>query len=148
MANVAEVLKAEITRVSRKEVKAAVKAISKSNASLRKSVVDLKRRLTQLEKDNKHLRGKEMRAQPAKPTVAAEEGKRARLTSKGIRSLRAKLRLTRPDFAKLVGTTAQTVYMWERKDGALKLRENTKAALLSVRDLGAREAKKKLAGAD
>jgi len=35
----------------------------------------------------------------------------------------------------------------ERKEGALSLRDKTKAALLSIRGLGAREAKEKLAEA-
>lgn len=41
--------------------------------------------------------------------------------------------------------TAQAVYLWERKPGMLKLRETTKAALLAVRGIGAREAKARLA---
>jgi hypothetical protein len=35
--------------------------------------------------------------------------------------------------------------MWETKDGALKLRESTLAAVLSARAMGAREVKRKLA---
>ncbi len=148
MGNIAGVLKAEIARVSRKEIKAAVKQIAKTNTGLRKTVTDLKRRLIQLEKDNKRLRGKGSRELSVKPEISSDESKGARLTSKGIRSLRKKLGLGRPDFAKLVGTSAQTVYTWERKGGALKLRGNTRAAILSIRGMGAREAKKRLAGAD
>jgi DNA-binding transcriptional regulator YiaG len=54
------------------------------------------------------------------------------------------LRLSQADFAKLLGTTPGAVHLWERKDGALNLRDKTKAAILSVRGLGAREAKEKL----
>jgi len=148
MGNVAGVLKAEIARVSRKEIKVAIRQIAKTNSSLRKTVVDLKRRLLQLERDTKRFRVKVGREQAQKPEMSTEESKSARLTSKGIRSLRRKLGLGRPAFAKLVGTSAQTVYTWERKEGALKLRGNTKAAILSIRDIGVREAKKRLAGAD
>jgi hypothetical protein len=35
--------------------------------------------------------------------------------------------------------------MWETKKGPLRLRENTLAALLSARDMGAREAKRRIA---
>lgn len=35
--------------------------------------------------------------------------------------------------------------MWETKEGDLKLRPKTKAALLSLRGIGAREAKRRLA---
>ncbi|MBN2123139.1 MAG: hypothetical protein JW821_02495 [Deltaproteobacteria bacterium] len=148
MANIAGVLKAEMFRISRKEARLAVKEIAKSNTNLKKIVSDLKKRLALLERENKRLVGAQRKQQAASPRVHAEEAANARITSKGIRSLRSRLGLTRPDFAKLCGTTAQTVYMWEKKEGALKLREKTKAALVSARKLGAREAKRRLAGAE
>jgi len=37
------------------------------------------------------------------------------------------------------------VYQWESKPAMLKLREKTKAAVFAVRDIGAREAKQRLA---
>ncbi|MCJ7722190.1 hypothetical protein MUO98_07295, partial [Candidatus Bathyarchaeota archaeon] len=89
------------------------------------------------------------RKEPAlSPQRVPGEAKNARITSKGIRSLRSRLGLTRPDFAKLCGTTAQTVYLWETKDGALKIREKTRAALLSIKGLGAREATSRLGEAE
>lgn len=60
-------------------------------------------------------------------------------------ALRKKLRLSQADFGKLLGTTPHAVYLWEKKLGALNLQDKTKAAILSVRGLGAREAKEKLA---
>jgi DNA-binding transcriptional regulator YiaG len=148
MSNVAKVLKDEISRISRKETKSAVGPIGKSHRGLKKIVADLKRRVVLLEKENKRLvtAMKKHRAEP--PQILSEETKKPRLTSKGIRSLRSKLRLTQSDFAKLLGTTAHSVYLWERKEGALKLRGKTRAALLSIRSLGAREAKTRLAEAE
>ena len=61
-----------------------------------------------------------------------------------IRALHKKLRLSQADFGKLLGATPHAVYVWEKKIGALNLRDKTKAAILSVRGLGAREAKEKL----
>ena len=145
MGNIARVLKAEISRISRKEVKTAIGGIAESARGLKKSVAALKRRVAFLEKENKRLMATQAKQRPAAPAIPAEEGKRARLTSKGIRSLRNRLRLKRPAFARLLGTTAQTVYLWETKEGALKLRDKTKAALLSIRGLGAREVKRRLA---
>ena len=52
--------------------------------------------------------------------------------------------LTQADFAKLVGATTHAVYLWEKKEGPLNLRDKTKKALLSIRGMGAREAKAKL----
>ena len=147
MSNVVNVLKAEIARISKREAKSATQAIGKSNTWLRKTVADLKRRLSLLEKENKRLAATVKKYQvesPQKPDT--EEGKKARFTSKGIRALRKKLRLSQAEFGKLLGTTRHAVYLWERKEGALSLRDKTKAAILSVRGLRAREAKEKLAG--
>jgi len=145
MSNVVKILKAEIARISKKEAKSATQAIGKSNTWLRKTVADLKKRLVLLEKENKGLAAamkKYQMEQPQKPDQ--EEGKKARFTSRGIHSLRNKLRLSQADFGKLVGTTTHAVYLWEKKIGALNLRDKTKAAILSIRGLGAREAKEKL----
>ena len=145
MSNIAKVLKAEIARISRKEAKAATQGIAKSNTWLRKTVADLKRRVLLLEKENKRLVGTVKKYQEESPQKPDEDTKKARLTSKGIRSLRNKLGLSQAGFAKLVGVTTHAVYLWENKEGALSLRDKTKAALLSIRGLGAREAKQKLA---
>jgi DNA-binding transcriptional regulator YiaG len=145
MSNVANVLKAEIARISKREAKSATEAIGKSNVWLRKTVADLRKRLVLLEKENKHLTAVMKKYQTAQPDkVDMEEGKKARFTSRGIHSLRRKLRLSQADFGKLLGTTPGSVHLWEKKDGALNLRDKTKAAILSIRGLGAREAKEKL----
>ena len=144
MANIAKVLKAEIMRISRKEAKGATQGIGKSNTGLRKIVADLKKRVVLLEKENKRLVETMRKYQIESPQKPDEEISKARLTSKGIRSLRRKLRLSQLDFGKLLGTTAHSVYLWEKKEGALRLRDKTKAALLSIRGLGAREARAKL----
>jgi DNA-binding transcriptional regulator YiaG len=145
MSNIAKVLKTEIMRISRKEAKGATQGIGKSNTWLRKTVADLKKRLLLLEKENKRLVAAMRKDQVESPQkLDQEEGKKARLTSRGIRSLRKKLRLSQLDFGKLLGTTAHCVYLWEKKEGALSLRDRTKAAILSIRGLGAGEAREKL----
>ena len=147
MSNIVKILKAEIARISKKEAKSATHAIGKSNTWLRKTVADLKKRLVQLEKDNKRLTGVIKKYEVQAPQKLGEdEGKKARFTSRGIQSLRKKLRLSQADFGKLLGTTPHAVYLWEKKQGALSLRDKTKAAILSIRGLGAREAKEKLGG--
>ena len=146
MPNVVKILKAEITRISKREAKNATQGIGKSNTSLRMIVADLKKRLVVLEKEKKRLITAMKKYQVAQPQRGEqEEGKKARFTSRGIHSLRKKLRLSQADFGKLLGTTPHAVYLWEKKIGALSLRDKTKAAILSIRGLGAREANEKLA---
>jgi DNA-binding transcriptional regulator YiaG len=144
MSNIAKVLKAEIMRISRKEAKGATQGIGKSNTWLRKIVADLKKRIVLLEKENKRLIATMRKFQIVSPQKPDEETNKARLTSKGIRSLRKKLRLSQLDFGRLLGTTAHSVYLWEKKEGALKLRDKTRRALLSIRRLRAEEARTKL----
>jgi len=146
VANVVKILKEEIARISKKEAKSATQAIGKSNTLLRKTVADLKKRLVLLEKENKRLVAAMKKHQVAQPEkIDMEEEKKARFTPRGMRALRKKLRLSQADFGKLLGTTPHAVYLWETKVGALNLRHKTRAAILSVRGLGAREAKEKLA---
>jgi DNA-binding transcriptional regulator YiaG len=146
MSNVVKVLKAEIARISKREAKSATQGIGKSTTWLRKTVADLKRRVLLLEKENKRLLGTVKRYQEESPEKPDEDTKKARLTSKGIRRLRIKMGLSQAGFATLVGVTTHAVFLWENKAGSLNLRDKTKAALLSIRGLGAREAKEKLAG--
>jgi len=148
MSNVVKVLKTEIARISKREAKSATQGIGKSNTWLRKTVADLKKRVLLLEKENKRLVASMKKYQGAQPEkVDQEEGKKTRFTSKGIHSLRRKLRLSQADFGKLLGTTSHAVYLWEKKDGALNLRDKTKAAILSIRGLSAKQAREKLAEA-
>ena len=146
MSHVVMILKAEIARISKREAKSATQAIGKSNTWLRKVVADLKKRVLVLERENKRLVATVKKYQVAQPEkVEQVEAKKVRFSSRGIRVLRKKLRLSQADFGKLLGTTTHAVYLWEKKTGALNLRDKTKAALLSIRGLNAREAKERLA---
>jgi DNA-binding transcriptional regulator YiaG len=144
MPNIGKVLKDEIARISRKEVKASIGGLGKSYISLKRIVGDLKKRVASLEKENRRLVAQAKKTKPEPAEKASEKREKARFTSKGIRSLRNRLRLTQADFAKLVGATPHAVYLWEKKEGPLNLRDKTKTALLSIRGLGTTEAKAKL----
>jgi len=144
MSNIAKALKGEISRISRKEAKSAVDPIAKSNTTLKKTVKELKARITALEKENKRLLAGVKQEKTESPPTPSEEAKKARITSTAIRSLRSRLGLSQADFGKLAGVTTGAVYLWENKEGPLNLREKTKAALLSIKGMGARDAKEKL----
>ena len=146
MPNIAKVLKEEISRISRKEAKALVAPVRKPTVKMRKSVADLKRRMAALERAHKRLQVLMQKMAVAQPAASAPaQAPRARITAKGMRSLRRKIRFTRTEFATLIGVTDQAVGLWEKREGALRLRESTRSAILSVRGLGAREARQRLA---
>jgi DNA-binding transcriptional regulator YiaG len=148
MSNIAKALKAEISRISRKEAKSSTEPFAKSNLDLKKTVVDLKNRLAALEKENKRLLAVVKGEKRETPSEPSEETKKARITSTTIRSIRNRFGLTQAEFAKLLGISPYSVHLWETKDGPLNMRDKTKAALLSIKGMGAREAKEKLGNAD
>jgi len=54
------------------------------------------------------------------------------------------LGLSQVEFGKLAGVTTGAVYLWETKEGPLNLRDKTKAALLSIKGMGAKTGKLKM----
>ena len=134
MSTFASSFKAEVIRLARKEAKAAVTPVRKPSGANRKALADLKRRVAALEKECRRLGSVVAKVPVSQPELAA--GQRARITAKGIRSLRRKLGLTGADFARLLGVSTLSVYNWERKNGPLRVQEATKAAILKIRDLG------------
>ena len=144
MPSFAKSFKDEVVRLARKEAKAAVNPIRKPAVAVRKAVAGLKQRVAALEKQVKGMTALLSKIPQPEP-VAAPAGSRNWISGKGVRSLRQKLGLSQEGFAKLVGVTPNGVYNWERQPGMLRLRAVTKAAVMAVRGLGAREAKAKLA---
>ena len=143
MPNLMTVLKAEIARVARKETKAACEPLLKQSSVTRSAMADLKRRIDVLEKASKHLNVTLAKPDP-QPEPASAAAKNW-ISGKGVKGLRQKLGLTQAEFAKLTGVTTNAVYLWESKPGMLRLRDATKAGVMAVRGLSAKEAEAKLA---
>ena len=144
MGNLDKALKSEIARISRREIRDATAKIGKSHTELKKVAADLKKRVASLEKENKRLVAEARKRQAEIPQKHHEDRGEARLTSREVRTLRKRLGVTQGDFAKLLGTSGHTVYLWEKKGGSLRLRAKTREALLSIKGLGATEARIKL----
>jgi DNA-binding XRE family transcriptional regulator len=142
MPNIAKVLKDEIARIARHETKSAIAPLRKPGRSLRRSAAELKKKVALLEQEVRSLQKRVAGLAGVQP--GPEKGGRARVTAKGMRSLRRKLHLTGQEFAKLLGITPQVVYGWEKATGALRVRQKTRAAILAVREIGAREARRLL----
>jgi len=147
MPNIASALKAEIARVSRKEIKSVVEPVRKAATKLRSDVAELKRQVAALEKENKLLRDTLAKGEASSSQPSAEpagESTKGWISGKGVRNIRKRLKLSQADFGRLVGVSGQTVTNWEGKPGMLKLREAPRAALLAIRGIGIREAKRRL----
>lgn len=144
MPDIGKVLKDEIRRLARKELRVATDVLRRDKFALKRAVAQLKRRVAQLERESRRLAAAASKRQAEAPSVAPEAGEKARLTSRTIRSLRRKMRLSQAEFAKLVGVSTFAVHRWEHRPGKLCLRRRTRLALLAVRGLGAREARARL----
>ena len=140
MPSIAAVFKQEITRLARKEVKAQTEATRKASAQYRRDIAQLKRRVAGLSKQVAHLEQQERR-RAAKGAPATGVGGR-RFSARGLKTHREKVGLSAADYSTLVGVTAQTIYSWEQ--GKSKPRDEQLAALVAVRELGKREALKRL----
>jgi len=140
MPNIAAVLKDEITRLARKEINSQTRALRKANAQHRRDIARLKRDAAALARQVAFLERQERKRAVEAPPEDAAEGRR--FSSRGLKTHRARLDLSAADYGKLVGVSGQTVYSWEQ--GRSKPRDAQLASLVAVRQLGKREAHKRL----
>lgn len=138
MSNFSSVLRSEIARVARKEIRSVADPLRKANANYRREIAELKRQLSALQKELRSL----SKAPRARAPGAEETAGSTRFGAKGLKSLRARLGLSAADFGRLVGASGQSIYNWEA--GKAVPRASQQAALASVRGLGKREAAKRL----
>ena len=146
MPNIATVIKEETIRIARKEIKAALTPLKKQNADLKRTNADLKRRISQLEQDCKKLLNNAGKQQKETEVASSDDDDKARITAKMVKSIRERLGLSPGDFGKLVGVSRLTVYQWEKKQGRLNFRGDSKARIVEVRGMKKAEAVKKLEG--
>lgn len=139
MPNVAAILKEEIVRLARKEIKREHLATRKFIARQRKDIADLKQRVAELKRE---LSAGARRQRAAAAQEDGEEGPRVRFSAKGLQSLRARLGLSANDFARLAGVSGQSVYNWEQGHSAPRAAQLT--ALAGLRKIGKREAQARL----
>ena len=141
MANIANLLKAEISRVARKQARAETLGLKKTLSSCRSEIVALKRRAQTLEADLRRLLKASARAAPAHEAEPA--GRAMRFSAKGLVSQRKRLGLSAQDCGLLVGASGQSVYNWE--DGKARPRAKHLQALAALRGMGKKEAAARLA---
>lgn len=140
MASIGSLLKDEITRLSRKEIRRQVEPFRKASATHRRHIAALKRDIAALQRKLAAL-GKG-RARPAASEEAETAGAGTRFVAKGLKTLRARLGLSAADFGRLVGVSGQSVYNWESKKAVP--RRAQVAAIAALRPLGKREVQQRL----
>jgi len=140
MPNLASVLKDEIRRLARKEVKLDVSVTKRASAQHRRDIAELKRLVQDLSKRVAFLEAQERKRISTQMPKAPPAG--TRFSPRWVKAHRRRLGLSAADYGKLVGVSALTVYNWE--SGKSKPRRGPLAALAAVRELKKREALKRL----
>lgn len=142
MPNIAVVLKGEIARIARKEVRAQTEEFRKSSAQYRAHIAALRRRIEELERQLKRV-GKTTGRASAAPEQEEEPGTNRRFSAPRLAAQRQKLGLSAADFAALLGVSGQSVYKWEH--GEARPRARQLEAIAALRGIGKREAAARLA---
>ena len=141
MPNIGTVLKSEISRVSRKEVRGETQALKKSVSQYRGQIADLKRRLQALEQQVKRLGKVTAKVAPAQAEADDSSG-HLRFSAKGLAAQRRRLGLSAASVARLIGVSALSVYKWE--SGKTRPRAKQIEAIAKLRGMGKREVAQRL----
>lgn len=142
MPNIAALLKTEIARVARKEVRGETQHLKKAVNTYRSEIAQLKRRAQALEQQLRRLSKSAGKAQPA-PNGHDDAGQPFRFSAKGLASHRKRLGLSAQDCGLLLGASGQSVYKWE--EGEVRPRAKHMPAIAALRAMGKKEAAARLA---
>lgn len=137
MPNIAALLKEEITRLARKELRANTESLKKAVATYRSEIAALKRRVDTLERQAKRTAKVVSHVEP-KP----KDDSQHRFSAKGLAKHRQRLGLSAADYGALLGASALSVYKWE--GGKVRPRASYLPAIAAVRSMGKREASARL----
>ena len=137
-----QVMADEIRRLARKEIKVSLAKLQETVSSQRKTINELEKRVSLLEKQKAVSFGKVEEQNPAAAAeqTAAKTVKR-RVSANAITRLRRKLHLTQVNFAKILGINSFTVCNWEA--GKSAPRDKFKEIISELRAMGRREFKQK-----
>ncbi|SOE06294.1 Helix-turn-helix domain-containing protein [Variovorax sp. YR752] len=141
--NIASILKAEISRVARKEVRAEIETLKKASVAHWASIAEMRRQFSVLEKELRRVAKTAMR--PAMADALGNEadtGTKRRFSATRLAAHHAKLGLSAAHYGHLVGVSGQTIYHWEQ--GKVRPRAAQLESLASVRRLSKQEVAERL----
>ncbi len=141
MPNVQSVLRQEIQRLARREIRSELEATKKAVAQHRREIAELKRRNTALQRTVSYLQSRETKRIKARPSLE-EPPQGTRFSVRSLQAQRRRSGFSQEDYASLVGVSSSTIYNWE--SGSTKPSRKHLATLVSLRGIGMREAKKRL----
>lgn len=143
MPNIASALKAEISRLARKEIRGELASLKKSAAQHRTHIAALRRQIEGLENTLKKATSRAAAGWGGRKAPMLDESSGAlRFRASGLASHRKRLGLSAAEFGRLIGVSGQSIYKWE--SGEARPRQGQLPAIAAVRKMGRREARAKL----
>ena len=137
MSNVASVLKEEIARVARKEIRRETSSLKRSSTTYRSEIAGLKRRVHELERQLRRV-GRSKESSPASAANEDTISAGTRFSARSMASQRRRLGLSAAECGLLIGASAQSIYNWE--EGKARPRAQHLPAIFALRNLGRRQA--------
>jgi len=125
MSTLAQTIKNEIRRISRREIGLALSKFRRDHIALKKRLAEQKSRIFAIEKENKGLLkklaagGLNQRGEVG----SAPEAEHVAVYARGIKSLRRRLGLSQINLATLVGMNRISIAHWEKKSGKITIRK-------------------------
>ena len=132
-------IKSEIVRLAKREVRKISVPLGRDVWSLKSTVSQLRKAVLVLERFSAQ-RQKELGKERIPLEATPEEVKISRFSPRLIRSLRKHLGITQKELALLAGVTVGAVHQWE--SGMFKPGDKKKGLLVAIRKLGRREVRK------
>jgi DNA-binding transcriptional regulator YiaG len=139
MAKIESVIKAEIVRLAKREMRSAFLPMKREVRQMSIRLSGLSKAISSLNRLTKDLG---LEKAKAKLEASPEEVKTSRITPDRIRGLRKKLGISQREMGILTGASMGAVVSWER--GKFKPRGDKKTALVPLRKLGKRKVKELL----
>jgi len=141
MAKLEQVLRSEIIRLARKQIRIVCISLAREVRQLKRRVSQMGKTVAGLDKIRVELEAKRA-AEGVKLEAPEEKVKAARLSPLLIKKLRARLGVSQGQLARLVGVSRQAMAFWEL--GKSRPQGQNRAALVALRGVGRREVKRML----
>ncbi len=136
MSKIETVMKSEIVRLTKKELRAVCGPLARDVRRLKRTVSGLSRTVASLNRIGQEWAAK-MNAEKVKLQAPEKEVKASRFSPRLTRTLRKKLGLSQGQLALLLGVTSPAVGFWEQ--GKSRPSGEKRAAIVALRKLGKRE---------
>jgi DNA-binding transcriptional regulator YiaG len=141
MGKMESIIKSEIQRLAKKEIRQTSASMARDIRVLKNKVVQLRKMVSLLER-SKSQEKKGAGLKKITLEASTEEVKSSRFSPRLFRSLRGHLGISQRELAFLVGVSIGTVHQWEA--GKFRPKEEKKKMLVALRRLGRQEVRRLL----